>query len=53
MDDLRMMEEVVERWMKRQTEWPDLLLLDGGQTHLDLITKVDRNGNLANFQLLH
>ncbi len=52
MDDLRMMEEVVERWMKRQTEWPDLLLLDGGQTHLDLITKVvDRNGNLGKFPI--
>ena len=52
MDDLRMMEEVVERWMKKQTEWPDLLLLDGGQTHLDLITKVvDRNGNLGKFPI--
>ena len=34
MDDLRMMREVVERWLKRQQEWPDLLLLDGGETHL-------------------
>ena len=33
-DDLRMMQEVVERWMKNQKEWPDLLLLDGGETHL-------------------
>ena len=33
-DDLRMMQEIVERWLKRQQEWPDLLLLDGGQTHL-------------------
>ena len=33
-DDLRMMQEVVERWLKRQQEWPDLLLLDGGETHL-------------------
>ena len=40
LDDLRMMREVVERWMKRQTEWPDLLLLDGGMTHLDMITKM-------------
>ncbi|GIR33951.1 MAG: hypothetical protein CM15mP47_1770 [Methanobacteriota archaeon] len=35
-----MMREVVERWMKHQTEWPDLLLLDGGKTHLDMITKM-------------
>ena len=40
LDDLRMMREVVERWMKRQTEWPDLLLLDGGKTHLEMITKM-------------
>ena len=33
-DDLAMMIEVVERWLKRQEEWPDLLLLDGGETHL-------------------
>jgi excinuclease ABC subunit C len=36
-DDLRMMREVVERWLKRQEEWPDLLLLDGGETHLSTI----------------
>ena len=39
MDDLRMMQEVVARWLKRQDEWPDLLLLDGGQTHLDAIRR--------------
>jgi excinuclease ABC subunit C len=37
MDDLRMMREVVERWLKRQEQWPDLLLIDGGHTHLDII----------------
>ena len=37
-DDLRMMREVVERWLKRQDEWPDLLLLDGGATHLSTIS---------------
>ena len=36
-DDLRMMSEVVGRWAKRQEEWPDLLLLDGGKTHLSAI----------------
>ena len=40
LDDLRMMREVVARWMKRQTEWPDLLLLDGGKTHLEMMTKM-------------
>ena len=32
MDDLRMMREVVERWLKRQDEWPDMVLIDGGET---------------------
>jgi excinuclease ABC subunit C len=36
-DDLRMMKEVVVRWAKRQEEWPDLLLIDGGETHLSTI----------------
>lgn len=36
-DDLRMMREVVERWLKKQDEWPDLLLIDGGETHLKMI----------------
>ena len=38
-DDLRMMAEVVSRWAKRQEEWPDLLLLDGGETHLSAIER--------------
>lgn len=52
-DDLRMMSEVVERWLKRQDEWPDLLLLDGGETHLNTIhqmlkeNKVDDQFELA------
>ena len=37
MDDLRMMKEVVVRWARRQEEWPDLLLIDGGETHLSTI----------------
>ncbi len=40
LDDLRMMSEVVERWLKRQGDWPDLLLLDGGETHLSTITSM-------------
>jgi excinuclease ABC subunit C len=37
MDDVRMMRHVIERWLKRQKEWPDLLLLDGGLVHLNEI----------------
>ena len=37
MDDVRMMRHVVERWVKRQEEWPDLLLIDGGLVHLNEI----------------
>jgi len=44
-DDLQMMAEIVERWLKRQESWPDLLLLDGGETHLGAIGEVlDRFG---------
>jgi len=39
-DDLRMMSEVIERWLKHQDELPDLLLLDGGETHLSTIGKM-------------
>jgi excinuclease ABC subunit C len=39
-DDLRMMNEVVERWIKRVEDWPDLLLIDGGETHLAIIAKL-------------
>ena len=28
-DDLRMMTGIVERWLKHQDEWPDLVILDG------------------------
>jgi len=52
MDDLRMMREVVERWLKRQDEWPDLVLLDGGETHLSTISKLlDEHGILGRFEL--
>ena len=40
MDDLRMMKEVVERWIKRVEDWPDLLLIDGGETHLAIIANL-------------
>ena len=32
-----MMKEVITRWIKRQDEWPDLVLLDGGETHLNMM----------------
>ena len=45
MDDLRMMREVVERWIKRVEDWPDLLLIDGGETHLAIIaTLLEKHG---------
>lgn len=51
-DDLRMMREVVQRWMKHQTEWPDLLLLDGGQTHLNMIHEmIDKSENAGKFAI--
>ena len=40
MDDVRMMRHVVERWLKRQKEWPDLLLIDGGLVHLNEIQSI-------------
>ena len=49
-DDLRMMVEVVERWLKRQEGWPDMLLLDGGQTHLSAIERMlDGHGLTGRF----
>ena len=51
-DDLRMMSEVVERWAKRQDEWPDLLLLDGGGTHLSAIERtLEGMGLLGEFPI--
>ncbi len=52
LDDLRMMSEVVERWIKRVDDWPDLLLIDGGQTHLSMISKVlEKHGVKDRMQL--
>ena len=52
MDDLRMMREVVERWLKRQDSWPDLLLIDGGETHLSTITALLKEHDvLGKFEL--
>ena len=36
-DDLRMMEEIIARWLNKQSDWPDLVLLDGGETHLNMM----------------
>ena len=46
-DDLRMMSEVVERWMRRQGSWPDLMLLDGGETHLSTVSAMLEGHGLA------
>ncbi|GIT75086.1 MAG: hypothetical protein Ct9H300mP30_1480 [Methanobacteriota archaeon] len=43
----RMMSEVVERWLKHQDGWPDLLLLDGGETHLSSILGMLEGHGLA------
>ncbi len=49
-DDLRMMQEVVQRWLKRQEEWPDLLLLDGGKVHLSHVNStLEENGVSGRF----
>ncbi|HJM44816.1 MAG TPA: excinuclease ABC subunit UvrC [Candidatus Poseidoniaceae archaeon] len=37
LDDIRMMLEVLERWLKNQKTWPNLLLIDGGETHLKFV----------------
>lgn len=47
-DDLRMMKEVITRWIKRQDEWPDLVLLDGGETHLNMMRNLLVELNLEN-----
>lgn len=51
-DDLRMMREVVERWLKKQDDWPDLLILDGGEIHLKTIAgMLNEHGVIDRFQL--
>ena len=51
LDDLRMMREVVERWIRKQEDWPDLVLLDGGETHLnmmrDLLNDLELNNSIT------
>ncbi|MEE2759066.1 MAG: excinuclease ABC subunit UvrC [Candidatus Thermoplasmatota archaeon] len=47
MDDVRMMRHVIERWIKRQDEWPDLLLIDGGPVHLNEIHELLSEHNLV------
>ncbi|RAH05427.1 MAG: hypothetical protein CL999_004515, partial [Methanobacteriota archaeon] len=37
MDDLGMMSEVVQRWVMKLEDYPDLVILDGGKTHLTTI----------------
>ena len=46
LDDIHMMIEVVGRWIKNQEKWPDLLLIDGGKTHLDYIFNLLKENEL-------
>ena len=48
LDDIHMMIEVISRWLKKQKKWPDLLLIDGGKTHLDYIFNLLKEHNLEN-----
>ena len=54
-DDFESMREVARRRLKRMTEGkaplPDLLLLDGGQGHLNAVEKVVRESGLAGLPL--
>ena len=47
-DDLRMMREVIERWIRKQEGWPDLVLLDGGETHLNMMRDLLNELGLTN-----
>ena len=47
LDDVRMMAHVVDRWLKKQEEWPDLLLIDGGIVHLNEIHNLLLQHNLV------
>ena len=47
MDDVHMMRHVVERWLKRQEVWPDLLLIDGGVADLNEIHALLLQHNLV------
>lgn len=46
LDDIRMMLEVLERWIKNQNIWPDLLLIDGGETHLKFVYELLKENGL-------
>tara|TARA_B100001559_G_C16503028_1_gene624349 strand:+ start:1999 stop:3729 length:1731 start_codon:yes stop_codon:yes gene_type:complete len=48
LDDIHMMIEVIGRWLKKQKKWPDLLLIDGGKTHLNYIFNLLKEHNLEN-----
>ena len=43
-----MMREVIERWIRKQENWPDLVLLDGGETHLNMMTDLLNELGLSN-----
>ncbi|MFA5250122.1 MAG: excinuclease ABC subunit UvrC [Parachlamydiales bacterium] len=45
--DLRALEEVLKRYLGKDRQLPDLLLLDGGRAHLNLALKVFKQNKLA------
>jgi|TARA_B100002019_G_scaffold117076_1_gene100567 excinuclease ABC subunit C len=48
-----MMAGVVERWLKHQNEWPDLVILDGGKTHLSaVLSMLDSHGLAGVFPVI-
>ena len=47
LDDVSMMLEVIERWLKKQESWPDLILLDGGEVHLNSVSRLLERHGLA------
>ncbi|MBA45896.1 MAG: hypothetical protein CMB31_04850 [Euryarchaeota archaeon] len=47
-DDLKMMKEIIARWLNKQSDWPDLVLLDGGETHLNMMKNLLIEKNLEN-----
>ncbi len=47
LDDLSMMREMVGRWLNHQSEYPDLMLIDGGKTHLKIIYELLQEKGLS------
>jgi len=46
LDDIRMMLEIIGRWLKNQKSWPELILIDGGETHLKFVFELLKENKL-------